>query len=310
MPRYGDKVYQPARPLGDREPHPEAPGRESGASGAGGRGSRHPAGAQRDRLDRGAASMSPGTVHQRLVERSLAGKYDLFLGVGGGLAILGSDPLRGARSGETTPRGVAALPRQLALLHRARRRERGLRGGAEDHQRQVVGADHPLRRGVGRLPAGLADRPGADLHPGLPRGLRADGSRGPRHDALEGSVALVAVHVRAARGRARAALLGRLEADPGRSHAGHVRHPLGRGSRAPLAVRAVDPGLRRHAALRAGPRGPAPPARAALRGALRARLHPGGVRRDHGAPAALVLQPAGRLLLHGLVPGRPTCCSR
>jgi hypothetical protein len=33
--------------------------------------------------------MSPGTVHQRLVERSLAGRYDLFLGVGGGLAVLG-----------------------------------------------------------------------------------------------------------------------------------------------------------------------------------------------------------------------------
>jgi hypothetical protein len=33
--------------------------------------------------------MSPGTVHHRLVERSLAGKYDLFLGVGSGIAILG-----------------------------------------------------------------------------------------------------------------------------------------------------------------------------------------------------------------------------
>jgi hypothetical protein len=33
--------------------------------------------------------MSPGTVHQRLVERALIGKYDLFLGLGGGLAGLG-----------------------------------------------------------------------------------------------------------------------------------------------------------------------------------------------------------------------------
>jgi hypothetical protein len=33
--------------------------------------------------------MSPGTVHQRLVERALTGKYDLFLGLGGGLAGLG-----------------------------------------------------------------------------------------------------------------------------------------------------------------------------------------------------------------------------
>ena len=33
--------------------------------------------------------MSPGTVHQRLIERALAGKYDLFRGLGGGLAVLG-----------------------------------------------------------------------------------------------------------------------------------------------------------------------------------------------------------------------------
>jgi len=33
--------------------------------------------------------MSPGTIHQRLVERALTGKYDLFRGVGGGLAVLG-----------------------------------------------------------------------------------------------------------------------------------------------------------------------------------------------------------------------------
>ncbi len=33
--------------------------------------------------------MSPGTVHARLVDRALTGRYDLFLGVGGGLALLG-----------------------------------------------------------------------------------------------------------------------------------------------------------------------------------------------------------------------------
>ncbi|MGH7578714.1 MAG: hypothetical protein ACREM9_00970 [Gemmatimonadales bacterium] len=33
--------------------------------------------------------MSPGTVHQRLVARALSGKYDLLLGLGGGLAGLG-----------------------------------------------------------------------------------------------------------------------------------------------------------------------------------------------------------------------------
>ena len=33
--------------------------------------------------------MSPGTIHARLVDRALTGRYELFLGVGGGLAILG-----------------------------------------------------------------------------------------------------------------------------------------------------------------------------------------------------------------------------
>jgi hypothetical protein len=33
--------------------------------------------------------MSPGTVHHRLVERSLTGKYGLFVGIGSGTAILG-----------------------------------------------------------------------------------------------------------------------------------------------------------------------------------------------------------------------------
>jgi len=33
--------------------------------------------------------MSPGTIHQRLIERALTGKYALFRGVGGGLAVLG-----------------------------------------------------------------------------------------------------------------------------------------------------------------------------------------------------------------------------
>jgi hypothetical protein len=33
--------------------------------------------------------MSPGTVHQRLVARALTGRYTLFLGLGGGLAVLG-----------------------------------------------------------------------------------------------------------------------------------------------------------------------------------------------------------------------------
>ena len=48
--------------------------------------------------------MSPGTVHQRLVERSLAGKYDLFLGLGGGLALLGLILFMGALRGDDAAR--------------------------------------------------------------------------------------------------------------------------------------------------------------------------------------------------------------
>ena len=43
--------------------------------------------------------MNPRTVHSRLVERALSGKYDLFLGVGGGLAILGLILFIGALGG-------------------------------------------------------------------------------------------------------------------------------------------------------------------------------------------------------------------
>ena len=48
--------------------------------------------------------MSPGTVHRRLVERSLAGRYDLFLGLGAGLAGLGLILFIGALSGDEAPR--------------------------------------------------------------------------------------------------------------------------------------------------------------------------------------------------------------
>ena len=89
MPRYGDKVYLPS----DRWAIVNHVRKLQGA-GAAARPSRpaaaarHPAGAERDRLDRREAPMSP-TLHERLVQRSVAGRYDLFLGLGGGLAILG-----------------------------------------------------------------------------------------------------------------------------------------------------------------------------------------------------------------------------
>jgi hypothetical protein len=48
--------------------------------------------------------MSPGTVHRRLVERSIAGKYDLFLGLGGGIAVLGLILFVGALQGDDAAR--------------------------------------------------------------------------------------------------------------------------------------------------------------------------------------------------------------
>ncbi len=48
--------------------------------------------------------MSRGTVHQRLVERALTGKYGLFLGVGGGCAALGFILFIMALSGEDAVR--------------------------------------------------------------------------------------------------------------------------------------------------------------------------------------------------------------
>jgi hypothetical protein len=54
--------------------------------------------------------MSPGTIHQRLVERALSGKYDLFRGVGGGLAVLGLILF-------VTALGSDAAPRAWHLFH-------------------------------------------------------------------------------------------------------------------------------------------------------------------------------------------------
>ena len=127
MPRYGDKVYLPADRWAIvnhvRKLQGQAPLRPS---------RRAPPPASRRRRAPPARPArgpdEPGTLHERLVERSLAGRYDLFLGVGGGLAVLGLIlfVVRPARATTRRPR-LAALPRELAVLHRPRRRQRGLR---------------------------------------------------------------------------------------------------------------------------------------------------------------------------------------
>ena len=53
--------------------------------------------------------MSPATVHQRLVGRALTGKYELFRGLGGGLAILGLILFVVALGGDGAPRAWQAF---------------------------------------------------------------------------------------------------------------------------------------------------------------------------------------------------------
>src|SRR5262245_38392343 len=77
------------RPMGDRQSRAQASGTGSPRARAGRRGRRHSPGAQRYRFDRREAPMSP-TLRERLVQRALAGRYDLFLGLGGGMTVLGT----------------------------------------------------------------------------------------------------------------------------------------------------------------------------------------------------------------------------
>ena len=104
MPRYGDKVYLPSDRWAIVNHVRKLQGQAPLGARAGGRRGRHPAGAQRHRVDRREAPMSP-TLHERLVQRSLAGRYDLFLGVGGGLADPGPHPLRQRARRAAAPTG-------------------------------------------------------------------------------------------------------------------------------------------------------------------------------------------------------------
>src|SRR5262245_27935497 len=76
------------RAVGHRQSRAQAAGADPAGARAGQRRRRHSAGAERHRLDRSEAPMSPN-LRDRLVQRSLAGRYELFLGLGGGLAVLG-----------------------------------------------------------------------------------------------------------------------------------------------------------------------------------------------------------------------------
>ena len=167
MPRYGDKVYCPfdrwaivnhVRKLQAQAPAPpEAPGAAVGIppapSALGSTG--------------GRPKMSP-TVHQRIVQRAVAGRYR------------SSRPRRRARHPRRHPLHPVPLRRETRraawqLFHVNWLFFTGLSagsvafvGGAEDHQRQVVGRDDPVRRGERSafLPVSLLGA-AADLHRGI-----------------------------------------------------------------------------------------------------------------------------------------------
>ncbi len=139
--------------------------------------------------------------------------------------------------------GLAAVPRQLALLHRSRGRQRGVRGGAEDHQRQVVRNDHPIRRGA-RSPSCRSRSSALVLifTAGYGVDLRADERRAARAAALEGGVALARLHVRPAGVGLLVLDVVGLEADPRRSRARYATPTRAAGARRPpRPVRALDP---------------------------------------------------------------------
>ena len=98
------------------------------------------------------------TLHERLVQRAVAGRYDLFLGVGGGLAVLGLILFIVAlRAGQAD--------RAWQLFHVNWLYFTGLAGGSvafvavqKITNAKWSGDDHPVRRGLGGVPAGLAAR--------------------------------------------------------------------------------------------------------------------------------------------------------
>ena len=93
--------------------------------------------------------MSPDAPRAAGRSASLAGRYDLFLGLGGGLAILGLILfVRAARRPATADRAWQLFHVNWLYFTGLAAGSVAFVGGAEDHQRQVVGHDHPVRRGA------------------------------------------------------------------------------------------------------------------------------------------------------------------
>ncbi len=140
---------------------------------------------------------------------------------------------------------------------------------------------------------------------GIRLDLRPNAERPARDAALEGGVALPRFHVRPAGAGPARAHHRRLEAGLGRHEARHVcRAALGGRRSGGSAIERWAQGYDAASATIAAHDARIYRLAPAYTRAVCLRADPGRLRRDHGAPAALVLQPAGRLDLHGRVSGR------
>ena len=247
--------------------------------------------------------MSP-TLHERLAQRSLAGRYELFLGVGGGLTVLGLIfflQALGSGNGE----------RAWQVFHVNWLYFSGLAFGSV--------AFVAVQKITNAKWSGMIIRFASASVAFLPISLVAlliiftlgyapvYGPMAAALHELQHGKAIWLSHpfmlARLAIGLGVLAVLGwKLVLADIVPDLLAVRSPGPR--RPPGAYDRLDPGLRGHRGGGGLAAGPDRAARAGVRRDLRDRAHDDGLRRHHGAAAPLVLQPARRVLLHGRVPGR------
>ena len=300
------------RPLGDREPRAQAAGASAGAAGAAGRRRRHPAGAERARLDRRAApnesdrctsawSSAPSPAATTSSSAWAAGSRSSAL-------ILFIQSLAAGQA-----------DRAWQLFHVNWLYFTGLSAGSVAFV-AVLKITNAKWSGmmIRFASAHRAFLPVSLLAllliftRGLSGDLRADERRAARAAARQGACGSRTTSC--SRGWASDCwllMLVGMEADPRRPRARSARHP--RAACGPAARRSTTAGAATTtAASEAAARAvrPHPALRADLRGDLRHRAHDRRVRRDHGAAAALVLEPASAGSSSWARISARTCCSR
>ena len=134
--------------------------------------------------------MAPRKLRQRLVEASLAGRYDIHLGVGLGLALLGLVLFPLALRGEGADRAWQMFHVNWIYFTGLTGGSIALCRGAQARQRPLVRPADPVRRGGGRVRAGVAPRLRAGVHGGLSPHLRAHAGAVAGAVARQGGVAV------------------------------------------------------------------------------------------------------------------------